>query len=178
NDHEIVNQCSHSLSGSLTKIRAAHTIKFGAEERIYYNNSFGDGPNLQFMFARTFSQGPNPNTASSNAGYGLATFLLGDPTAGQATRYAPVTEISKFFAPFVQDDWKATPRLTLNLGFRWEFQAATTDRFNALSNFNPGIATNAGGVALRGGLEFPGVGGLSRGNREGWFRDVGPRFGF
>src|SRR5207247_10055162 len=153
-------------------------IKFDGETRMYYVNNTQGGPNMQFNFSRSFTQGPNPNTASSNAGYGLATFLLGDPTGGTANRYAPVTYFSKYLGTFMQDDWKVTPKLTVNFGLRWEFQGAISDRFNAISNFNPGVVTTAAGVSLRGGLEYPGSGGLSRGARENWYRDLGPRFGF
>lgn len=177
-DHQIQNQGSYSTSGSLTKIKSKHTIKFGGELRMYYVNNTQGGPNMQFNFSRSFTQGPNPNTASSTAGYGLATFLLGDPTGGTAMRYAPVTYFSKYLGTFVQDDWKLTPKLTVNFGLRWEFQGAITDRFNAISNFNPGLVTTTSGVSLVGGLEYPGSNGLSHGARENWYRDLGPRFGF
>ncbi|MBI3680737.1 MAG: TonB-dependent receptor [Acidobacteria bacterium] len=177
-DDQVQTNGSWSGSGSLTRISGAHTIKLGGEERIYYNNNTQGGPNMTFGFARNFTRGPDPNTTASNAGFGVATFLLGYPTSGQATRYATTTYTSKYFGTFLQDDWKVTPKLTLNFGLRWEFQAALTDRFNAISNFNPGLVTNAGGITLRGGLEYPGTGGLSRGNRDKWFRDFGPRFGF
>src|SRR5436309_6140704 len=129
-DHQIQNQGSYSTSGSLTRIKSAHTIKFGGEMRMYYVNNTQGGPNMQFNFSRSFTQGPNPNTASSTAGYGLATFLLGDNTGGTANRYAPVTYFSKYLGTFLQDDWKVTPKLTVNFGLRWEFQGAISDRIN------------------------------------------------
>ena len=169
---------SYTASGSLTKISGAHNIKFGGEERIYYSNNTQGGPNMDFSFARSFTQGPNPNTVASNSGFGLATFLLGDPTGGEAAWHTPATYTAKYFGTFLQDDWKVTPKLTLSLGLRWEFQGAVTDRYNAISNFNPSLVTVDGGVTLHGGVEYPGVGGRSRGERDNWFREFGPRFGF
>lgn len=167
-----------SAAGAFTKIQGGHLIKFGAEQRVYrYNNSQG-GPVLDFTFAPTFTRGPDPNVASATAGYGLATFLLGTPSAGQARRWTTVTYTATNFGAFIQDDWKVSPKLTLNLGLRWEFEGAITDRFNAISNFDPSVETSVGGLALKGGLVFPGAGGLSRGARNNSFNDFGPRVGF
>jgi heat shock protein HslJ len=65
---------------------------------------------------------------------------------------APVTETVKNYALYVQDDWKVTPRLTVNLGMRWEYEGGITDRFNAISNFDPDVRTSLNGLSLRGGL--------------------------
>ncbi|MCU0226099.1 MAG: carboxypeptidase regulatory-like domain-containing protein [Bryobacterales bacterium] len=178
NDHLIQGNNAWTLGGSATWIRGAHTIKFGAEQRIYQLNNSQGGPVMQFNFARNFTRGPNPNTTAINAGHGLATFLLGTPTGGTARRYTFTTYTAKNFASYIQDDWKVTPKLTLNLGLRWEFEGAVTDRFDAISNFDPTIRYNVGGVDFVGGNTFVGRDGNSRGNRDNWYRDFGPRFGF
>jgi hypothetical protein len=178
NDYLVAASNTWSTGSALTYIRGPHAIKTGGEFRAYQLNSTQDTLVMQWDFARNFTRGPNPNDQAINAGYGFATYLLGTPTGGGARRYQPATYTQKYFGAFVQDDWKVTRRLTLNLGLRWDFEGAVTDRYNAISNFDPALQTTANGLALRGGLIYPGVGGLSRGYRNNWWKDFGPRFGF
>jgi hypothetical protein len=66
---------------------------------------------------------------------------------------------------FFQDDWKVSRKLTLNLGFRWDYQSPRTDRFNQLANFDWTASSplSAPGLDLRGGLTFVNVDGNPRG---------------
>lgn len=170
---------TYSANGSVTWIRSSHTVKMGGEARLYRNfDSQFLGPNvLGFNFTRGFTQGPNPNVAAANAGYGFASFLLGAHASGDANRASTVAYSVPYYGFFIQDDWKVSPRLTLNLGLRWDLQRPYTDRFDTISNFDPAISHNVDGVPLVGGLIFPGNGGLARGDREMRYRDFSPRFG-
>ncbi len=177
-DHLVQSGEAWTAVLAVTKFIGGHSLKFGFEERVYrYNNSQG-GPVLSFSFGRSFTQGPNPNVSSSSAGYGFATMMLGTPTGGSAARYPTATMQSRYSSLYLQDDWKVSPRLTLNLGLRWEYDGAPTDRYNALTNFDPTLATTASGVSLQGGLIFPGEEGVSRSMRDNSYADFGPRFGF
>lgn len=168
---------TYTGSGTATWISGGHTVKFGAEQRVYqWNSEQGNGV-FQLNFNRDFTKGPDPNAAAVN-GFGFASFLLGNPATGVIHRYNEPTYTTRSFSLFLQDDWKFSPKLTLNLGLRWELEGAATDRFNAISNFDPNKESVVNGIPLRGSLVFPGTNGLSRGNREVSWTDFGPRIGF
>jgi hypothetical protein len=178
---DVLRQGNNALTtgAGFTKTLATQTLKFGYEQRVYQsNNSQAGSPIAQFDFNRGFSQGPTPNTTGTNIGFGLANFLLGAVSGGTASRFSAPAVTVKHFALYVQDDWKLTPKLTLNLGLRWEYEGALTDRFNQLSNFDPNLKAQVGNVPVTGGLVYPGVNGLARGNRDNRYREFGPRFGF
>ena len=177
-DHLVQANNAWTFGGSLTRISGAHNIKMGIEERVYQLNNTQGGSVMVYTFNRGFTQGPDPNVPGSTAGYGVASFLLGTPASGTAQRWFDHTYTVKNFAAFVQDDWKASPRLTLNLGLRWEFEGGMTDRYDGLTNFDPDARYKVGDIPVRGGLRFVGKDGLSRGMRNSSFRDFEPRLGF
>ncbi len=167
-----------SYTGSLTWIHGAHTMKFGSDNRVYQLNNTQGAAGSSFNFNRAFTQGSNPNTAGAASGFGFASFMLGTPAGGTVGFGAPVTETVKNFGLYAQDDWKITPKLTVNLGLRWEYEGGITDRFGAISNFDPFVKSTINGLNLTGGLAFPGVGGLSRGHRDAEYTNFQPRLGF
>ena len=169
---------SYTAAGSLTWIRSAHSLKMGAEYRNYRaNNNQMCGSILAYGFGRGFTQGPDPNVAAANSGFGVASFMLGAASSGDLSRCPTTTYQVPYQAYFVQDDWKVTRRLTLNLGLRYEVEGALTDRFNAFSIFDSNAKYTVGGQSLTGGLVYPGVGGRDRGNRKVSYKDFDPRFG-
>ncbi|MFN7921732.1 MAG: carboxypeptidase regulatory-like domain-containing protein [Bryobacteraceae bacterium] len=121
-----------------TKILSNHTLKFGYDKRFSQFNFSGVG-NTTFNFSRGFTQGPNPNAGSTTAGFGTASFLLGMPASASNVFNPDYTIGQHYHAAFLQEDWKATRSLTLNLGVRWEFEAPQTERFDAWANFDPNL---------------------------------------
>lgn len=176
-DQLVQSNKAWSYTGTLTWIQGAHTWKFGSDNRVYQLNNTQGAAGATFDFSRAFTQGPNPNTAGATSGFTFASFMLGTPSGGTVGFGAPVTETVKNFALFAQDDWKITPKLTLNLGLRWEVEGGITDRHGAISNFDPNVLSTVNGVNLRGGLAFPGVGGLKRGHRDAEYTNFQPRLG-
>lgn len=167
---------------TLSKVMQKQTIKFGFEQRLYRRSDWGTSNSSgNYAFSRGFTQGPNPLVASTAAGYGLATFLLGTPTSGSAGVQADTQVGMRYSALFVQDDWRATNKLTLNLGMRWEYEGPVKDARNVFPNFDPSIASPLvvpGLSGLKGGYVFPGSGGLPNGLTDQTWTNFGPRFGF
>ncbi len=177
NDHIVEPDYVWTGSLSFTKFQGSHSIKSGFESRVYRHNANANATTLQFSSGRSFTQGPTDTTTSATAGYGFASFLLGT-SSGSAGRSHPVTTQFRYWAAFVQDDWKVTPRLTLNLGLRWDVDEGMTDRYNAITNFDPNLQTQIGGLTLKGGAIFPGVKGVPRSMRDTSWTDFQPRAGF
>jgi len=172
---------SGTASAALTKVAGKHTFKTGVEQRSYRRSDWGTSFSTgSYGFTRSFTQGPNPLQASATGGYGVATFLLGTPTSGSVGYTTDTTVSMNHTALFLQDDWKVTPRLTLNLGLRWEYEGPVRDRYNVFPNFDPSIDSplKAPGLTLKGGYVFPGIEGRPRGLTAPSWDDFGPRFGF
>ena len=168
-----------AAQANMTKTLNKHTLKFGGEYRVIQFNGQQTGDTAtNFGFAPTWTQGPNATAASATAGSGLATFLLGIPS-GAVTPAPALAQTTKYYGGFIQDAWKITPKLTVNIGFRYEFEAPRTDRFNQLSNFDFNAASplKVTGFDLKGGLTFPGTGGLARTQGNPDRNNFGPRVG-
>jgi hypothetical protein len=172
---------THTWAGSLTKSAGSHTFKWGGEFRLIRNNQTqrGDAANT-FAFTSAFTQGPNPAVASAVAGNATASFMVGTPNTGQISLIPSVALQNTTWALFVQDDFKVTPKLTVNLGVRYDYEVPRIERYNQLANFdfNATPPLNAPGLNLKGGLAFVGVGGSERGQWNPDRNNLAPRIGF
>jgi Carboxypeptidase regulatory-like domain/TonB dependent receptor len=135
-----------SYSSALQWVKGAHSIKFGGEQRVFFNYFWQpDDPTGIFNFSRdvTTSQ-PNAGKGEENEGNPFATILLGYPYEASLHLVPAVADKSNETAFFVQDDWKATPKLTLNFGLRYEWSTPYTERFNRLqfNDFNGDTGIN------------------------------------
>ena len=115
-----------------TKAIGNHSVKVGIDLR-YARNLRVPSDNDRTGHDQ-FGAGPTSNGGASNTGLGFATFVLGDVTA--FNRYASVSTNAKEFQVrdfyYAQDTWRASPKLTLNLGLRYEFYGP--ERVNGAGN--------------------------------------------
>jgi hypothetical protein len=175
------SQLSHTAQGTITQIHGNHNLKYGGDYRAYYINQFDNRNGMgSFSFAQNFTQGPDPNQARADAGYGMATFLLGIPGGSISTEPAPASRNS-YWAGYVQDDWKLTPRLTINLGLRYELNVPRTERYDRISIFDFTVPSPIAAKVPA----FPGLVGAMKfrdsNDRRLWKADknnFAPRFGF
>ncbi len=162
------------FADSLTWIRGKHTIKIGVDQRYIRENWINkSNPSGSFTFAAGLTGDPQ---RPAGTGVGMATYLLGAVSGGSLTVRSHMSFHSWSHASYVQDDWKVTPRLTLNFGLRYDLRSGPVERWNKHSNFEP-FTINPETKHL-GLLNYAGVNGYPRNfvNRNN--RDFGPRVGF
>jgi len=123
----------YQYMGAVTRIQGAHTIKAGAEYRKLHLNYFQPNtPNGSFTFTRGITS-QNPTISTSTQGDGLASALLGWGSGGVVSIDYPTCQSAGYFGMYLNDDWRITRRLTLNLGLRYDFDIPRTDRFNRIN---------------------------------------------
>jgi hypothetical protein len=170
--------------GNFTVVRGPHTFKTGANYgEQWITQTIFQLAQPVFNFSSGFTQGPNPIT-STNSGTSTASLLTG---AGSSGDFFPGTGgpflylTSKYWGMYFQDDWRVTPKLTANLGLRYDYAAPWLERFNRFTDWSS-TATSPIQVpslgTLVGGLEFPGVNGLPRSEFDPFWKGVQPRLGF
>src|SRR5260370_10061144 len=163
----------------MNKTLSRHTLSFGymgVVNQILGGHIFG----TKYNFPIDSSAGPDPANESQGTGQGFGSFLLGVPDNNGATGInAQLATEKNYLGGYVQDDWKATSRLTINAGIRYEVQTPLTERHNKQQyfDFNAINPIGAGtGVSTPGELVFNG-GGNRRGLYNTSYSNVGPRLG-
>ena len=188
-------QDTGQLSELLTKILGKHELKFGFEGRLHQQNYLQtNAPNGNFNFSSLGSSQCPVNDITQCGGDAMASFLMGQLAGGGSGTYeiqfSPATQNFQY-AGFVQDNWKVMPKLTLNLGLRYDVSLPRTERNNRMNWFDPNVASpvNGGSLsyvdpvtqqavsrALVGGEMFN-----SANFRTNWvtdWKDIQPRIGF
>jgi Carboxypeptidase regulatory-like domain/TonB dependent receptor len=122
----------------------------------------------------------NSIAATPNTGLSYASFLLGQIDKGSTTVNVVQEYGSRFRAvsPYVQDNWKVTPKLTLDLGVRYDFFPSLREVHDNMSFFNPNVANPITGV--NGALQFAGTGTNTCNCHtpvNNYFKNIGPRIG-
>lgn len=114
-----------------------HSAKFGGEvRRVRYNQIGGVVTRGRFNFDGRYTQQPLL-PAAQRGGHAFADFLLGHFNNSEAQIGAPIANFrSSYFALYAQDNWKITPKLTLNYGLRWENDQPFQDKHDAIVNID------------------------------------------
>jgi hypothetical protein len=171
-------QETHHLLGTLSWIRGAHSLKFGAEGRMHRDNFTQPGvPSGIFSYDFTgTSQYP-----FSGGGDALASFLTGVGGPGASGQYEIPNYVStQSFQTggFVQDNWKASKKLTLNLGLRYDLSTPRSERYNRMNEVSLDVVspiTAPGFGTLHGGEIF--MDANNRNNYNTDYTNFGPRLG-
>ena len=140
----VESQEVYQISDSVSLIRGRHTLKIGAEikPRVNFSILQPPVPRGAFSFSGQFTADPNN---VSNTGLGTADFLLGVVQNAQLSSFINDEFQQPGMFYYVQDDFKVSHKLTLNLGLRYEFVTHVMEKYNAEANFN--VNTNTLDIA-------------------------------
>ena len=155
----------YSLRDTFSWTKGNHALKFGGELAL--------NKDIQQTLLNNYGVFTFNNSVTKNA---LADFMIGIPSA--VSQDAPVTGYTNswYTAFFVQDDFRIHPRLTLNLGLRYEVQTPPTDPLNRVDTYIPGQKSTVNPLAPTGQLLY-GDPGVERGLVPVRWNHVSPRIG-
>jgi hypothetical protein len=160
-----------------THIRGRHTLTAGFMAIDFRVNSYTSSV-ASLSLPRAFTQGPDPTKADPTTGAGVAALLLGTGSGGGITLAANAAYDKTFYGWYLNDDFRLRRNFTVNLGVRYDFQTAPTERFDRIGYWT--LARNsisdAVGRTLPGALEHTGGGG-PRGVYSPQYTNIAPRIG-
>ena len=167
-----------------------HNLTFGAQIAwLEYLNQSATGGTTPLTLGTAVTQTAQINpankantyTVQSGTGLAYASFLVGEFNSSSVTSYGVQEYASRFrpISPYVQDNWKVTPKLTLDLGLRWDYFPPVRENVDNMSFFNPNVANPITG--RNGALQFAGYG-ANTCNCDTpintYWKNFGPRIGF
>lgn len=182
------NTNTFSVQPSLTTFSGGRTIKAGVDLRWTQYSTQNSGQIMTFTAGDTFTRG-DYQRSDGLSGAGLASWLLGMPTSGSVNINMFPIYMYKYFAPWVQYDWKLTRRITVNMGLRWDANLPPVERYDRLNRgFDKEVISPVDGMIdhekfsylnypIRGGLRFAGVDGVPRRAADIYLKTLQPRIG-
>jgi len=176
-----------SLQPNFSWVRGTHTVRGGLDMRMTWYTREINNNLFVLSFDRRFTQRVFSN-GDAQSGNAIASFLLGAASGGTIDNNFYPTFRWNYSAPWVQDDWKLTNRLTLNLGLRWDLNSPV---FEIQDRVNYGFDTQVvnpvsarinqqqfPGYQVRGGLGFVDLNGNPKYPYKWDKNNVQPRLGF
>src|SRR5207237_7548452 len=132
------DQRAYAAMGTASRTMGNHLMKMGGEFRLYQQLRLDQGNlNGTYAFDGRFSR-RNAQTADSTSGNAFADFLLGYPSANgntgsNVTIGAQSDQRYRNYIVYLQDDWTLSPRATVHLGLRHDYQHPVTEASNAMT---------------------------------------------
>ncbi|MGH9664965.1 MAG: TonB-dependent receptor, partial [Bryobacteraceae bacterium] len=162
------------FSEALTFQNGRHTLKMGGDFRRQMYNNYSPGKlSGSYAFAPSFTAFPGQN----KTGYPFADLLLGLPTSTSINLNDYTYRLNINSASlYLQDDFKVLPKLTLNLGLRWEFDGPYSEANGQFASFNPSVVNATTGTP--GDVQFAGRNGAPEHFSPNVFYNFLPRVGF
>jgi hypothetical protein len=162
------------LNDAMNWQKGRHNIQFGGEYMRYLDHNFSPGVlSGSYSFTGTFTSLPGVGATGS----GLADLLLGVPaTTSISTNNYEFRYLTNYASLYVQDDYKLTPKLTVNFGLRWEFDGPTSEMNGQNYTFNPNLVDPTTGRL--GAIQFAGINGAPSHFVPNDYRGFLPRAGF
>ena len=143
NTPEVIPQNTWQASDTVSYVRGAHSLRFGFS---VVHNGFGffqlGAPSGSLSFTGTYTNNP---VSSAGTGAGFADFILGLPVSSSKSLLGSGVPYNSYseYGGFVQDQWRVSNKLTVNMGLRWDMFTPLTERYNRLSDFFLGTGTFA-----------------------------------
>jgi hypothetical protein len=152
NNNYITPQTQATTAVDFTEQHRKHVLSFGfMDVWLKHNGGHYGTTNLAFSNGGYGTAGPDPTRVTSGTGNGFASFMLGVGTGTTAYTAFPA-QAKHMLGWYIQDSWKASRKLTLNPGLRYEIQTPYTERYNAIEHFDLSAANPISSAVSAGGL--------------------------
>ena len=160
------------LNDAVVVVLGRHTLSLGGEYMDYIYSQYDPG-----VLSGSYNFNGQFTSTSGQSVLGLPDLELGLPAKTTiSTNNTWFREIAKYASLYAQDDYRLTPKLTLNFGLRWEFDGPYAEAKNQMYTFNPSLTDPTTGKM--GAIEFAGYNGAPHNLTGSYYKGFLPRVGF